>query len=320
MAATDETNSIQQRVNDICNELYASGTKPSVRLVLSMLPDVKSTSTVHKYFANWKKELDANQQSLYNKLGFSSEFTQGFMKEISRFNIEGERYYKEQAFDANDQRDVALDELSAAEDRLYKQTAVLEQKESECTELQAELIKSHEKLKAELAKENESHSVIVAELRRQLTESQKDNKALATANETLRTDIAKSELKLEGNEKYVNEVKSQNNALVSENKDLQGKIAEDNKTLARQEATISGNDRLIKNLESTTSTAQKEALQANTERLSTHDSLEKSRLALDVSNSNLSSNRDRLTEANVSITELRKTIEEQSAVISKLTS
>ena len=320
MAATDETNSIQQRVNDICNELYASGTKPSVRLVLSMLPDVKSTSTVHKYFANWKKELDANQQSLYNKLGFSSEFTQGFMKEISRFNIEGERYYKEQAFDANDQRDVALDELSAAEDRLYKQTAVLEQKECECTELQAELIKSHEKLKAELAKENESHSVIVAELRRQLTESQKDNKALATANETLRTDIAKSELKLEGNEKYVNEVKSQNNALVSENKDLQGKIAEDNKTLARQEATISGNDRLIKNLESTTSTAQQEALQSNTERLSTHDSLEKSRLALDMSNSNLSSNRDRLTEANASITELRKTIEEQSAVISKLTS
>lgn len=320
MAAADESNSIQQRVNDICNELYAGGTKPSVRLVLSMLPNIKSTSTVHKYFANWKKELDANQQSLYDKLGFSSEFTQGFMKEITRFSVEAEQRYKEQALDSNDQRDVALDELRTAEDRLHKQTAVLEQKENECTELQAELIKAHEKLKTDLAKENESHNVIVAELRHQLTESQKDNKALASANETLRTDIAKSELKLEGNEKYVNEVKSQNNTLVSENKNLQTQRANDNKTLARQEATISGNDRLIKNLESTTETAQQEALKSNTERLSTLDSLERSRLALDTSSSDLASNKDRLTDANMSITALRKTIDEQSSVIAKLTS
>ncbi|MEY8216114.1 MAG: DNA-binding protein, partial [Colwellia sp.] len=76
MATSDRTGSIQERVNDICSELYADGTKPTVRLVRSMLSDVKSTSTVHKYFANWKKELEANQQSLYDKLGFSSEFTQ----------------------------------------------------------------------------------------------------------------------------------------------------------------------------------------------------------------------------------------------------
>ena len=35
-----ENLSTQDRVNQICNELYQKGTKPSVRLVLAELPDV----------------------------------------------------------------------------------------------------------------------------------------------------------------------------------------------------------------------------------------------------------------------------------------
>ena len=83
-----ENLSTQDRVNQICNELYQKGTKPSARLVLAELPDVSSTSTVHKYFSNWKREMEANQQSLYDRLGFSPDFTKSFMKEISRFAVE----------------------------------------------------------------------------------------------------------------------------------------------------------------------------------------------------------------------------------------
>ncbi|CCN86015.1 DNA-binding protein [Vibrio nigripulchritudo] len=252
--------SIQDRVTAICNELYAEGTKPSVRRVLSMLPDVSSTSTVHKYYANWKKELEANQQSLYDRLGFSSEFTQSFMKEITRFGVEAEQRYKEQSQDANDQRDQALEDLEKSEDKLYKQTAVLQQLEKEISELQSELVrvksdsktemeKQHTLAATNLEKERESHAAIVQELRIQLNDALEANKALTESNETIRTEAAKANLKLEGNEAYVNEVKEQNKALTTDNKALNAEIAHLNKTLAGQEATIHGDDKLIQSLQ-----------------------------------------------------------------------
>ncbi len=269
---TLDVNSIQDRVNSICNELYAKGTKPTVRLVLSMLPDVSSTSTVHKYFANWKKEIEANQQSLYDQLGFSSDFTQSFMKEITRFSVEAEQRYKEQAHDANDQRDLALEELQRSEDRLHKQSALIEQRDKEIKELQSELIKVQENLKAQLSQEQESNRVIVQELRQQLEAQTDETRTLTATNETLRTDIAKAELKLEGNQAYVEEVKTQNTALTSENKSLNGEITALNKQLASLEATISGNDKLIVSLEGslsdlkeTNQTLEKEKQQLNTD-------------------------------------------------------
>ncbi|WP_426577273.1 DNA-binding protein [Xenorhabdus stockiae] len=248
---TSDTNSIQEKVHTICNELYAKGMKPTVRMVLSMLPDVKSTSTVHKYFANWRKEVEANQQSLYDKLGFSSEFTQSFMKEITRFSVEAEQRYKEQALDANEQRDIALEELERNEERLYKQTALIEQRDKEIRELQSELRNVQEQNKSQLVQEQGSHRVIVQELRQQLDTQVEENRSLAASNESLRTEIAKAELRLEGNQEYVGEVKAQNTALLSENKALNSHITDLNKQLARFEATLAGNDKLMAQMEAT---------------------------------------------------------------------
>jgi len=313
------TGSIQERVNDVCNGLYADGTKPTVRLVRSILADVKSTSTVHKYFANWKNELEANQQSLYDKLGFSSEFTQGFMKEITRFSIEAEQRYKEQAHDAGEQRDVALDDLSASEERLYKQAAVVEQLENECKELQKELIKTGQASKAELAKQETANKVIVAELRQQLTDEKKENNTLLSSNENLRTEIAKSELRLEGNQQYVTEVKSRNSELIADNKELNTQFATSNKTLARLEATISGNEKLISSIEMSSKLAKEEASQSVSERKSLITSLDKTRSTLDSLNSDVASYKEQINNANMSALAFRKTIDEQSSVITKLT-
>jgi len=57
-------------------------------------------------------------------------------------------------------------------------------------------------------------------------------------NESQRTDIAKAELKLEGNEPYVQEVKEQNKAVVVDNKALNKTISELNMTQAGDEADI----------------------------------------------------------------------------------
>lgn len=71
-------------------------------------------------------------------------------------------------------------------------------------------------------------------------------------NEVLRTEVAKAELKLEGNEQYVLEVKEQNQAVNADNKALNQIVSELNRMLAGCEAAIKGNEKLIGQLESKT--------------------------------------------------------------------
>ncbi|MCS6271828.1 hypothetical protein G3489_19325 [Shewanella baltica] len=310
MTTTTEQSSIQDRVTAICNDLYAKGTKPSVRMVLSMLPDISSTSTVHKYFATWRKELEANQQSLYDKLGFSSEFTQSFMKEITRFGVEAEQRYKELSLDANEQRDLAIEDLGRSEERLHKQTALLEQKQKEVNELQKELLKIQENSKADLAKEQESNRVIVKELRTQLSDYQKTSKDLANTNETLRTDIAKAELKLEGNESYVQEVKEQNLALTASNNKLLAELAALNKVVARHEATEDGNNKLITNLEARHVEMQGALKQLEAERQNLISETAATRKDLEVVRSYLAETKDKLNTESTQLAELKSSMAE----------
>mgnify|MGYP006167928515 CR=1 FL=1 len=331
MATTAEQSRIQDRVNSICNELYAKGTKPSVRLVLSMLPDVSSTSTVHKYFANWRRELEANQQSLYDKLGFSSEFTQSFMKEITRFSVEAEQRYKELAQDANEQRDLALDDLTLSEERLYKQNAVLEQLEHNLAEInkeltavkadaKSELQKTVELSRAALEKEKETHAAVVAELRQQLAHANATVKSLTETNEGQRTELAKANLKLEGNQKYVDEVKAQNADLVSENKALSKELTNVNRTLAGQDATIAGNNKLISNLEETAKENLKALSAGDKERAALSEANQRISQELSSVTRSLAAANENLERSNATVSELRKIIDEQSTVIAKLTS
>ncbi|MDF4720801.1 hypothetical protein P3519_23275, partial [Vibrio parahaemolyticus] len=168
------TDRMQERVNEISNELYSKGEKVRVRVILTFLPDVSSTSTVHKYYANWRKELEANEKSLYDKLGFSSEFTQMFMKEISRFSVEAEQRYKGIADEANEQRDAAIEELAKIEDRLHKQNAVVEQQDKDITHLKSEMVQRESAFEAEVSKLEQSHSVLVSELRQRITQLEKE--------------------------------------------------------------------------------------------------------------------------------------------------
>ncbi|EGU46202.1 hypothetical protein VII00023_00810 [Vibrio ichthyoenteri ATCC 700023] len=229
------TDNTQERINEICNELYSKGEKVSVRVILTFLPDISSTSTVHKYYANWRKELEANEKSLYDKLGFSSEFTQMFMKEISRFSVEAEQRYKGMADEANEQRDMAIDELSKAEERLYKQNAVVEQQDKYIVRLKSESSQQLNHYEAEMSKIEQSHEVLTLELRQRITQLEKDLVDSTKANESLRTELAKSELKLESNQDYVDEVKAKQGQIEERNVSLQT----ENHDLAQQVTKLS---------------------------------------------------------------------------------
>jgi chromosome segregation ATPase len=277
-----------------------------------MLPDVSSTSTVHKYFATWKNEMDANSQSLYDKLGFSAEFTQGFMKEITRFGVQAEQRYKEQAIDANEQRDQALEDLERSEERTHKQFAVVEQQSKEIKELQTELITVKKNLEGELAKDKRAHEATVNELRQQLSKNADTSTSLLQQNETLRTEMAKAELKLEGNQEFVNEVKAQNTEYQIENKTLNKSVSDLNAILASQTATIKGNDKLVAQLETTANKLE-----------GANKTIEKENIKLTVEKTSLSQQANdfalKLSETTNIISELKSTMTEQSKVISTLT-
>lgn len=240
---------MQDRVNHICNEMYSKGVKPSVRLVLAELPDISSTSTVHKYFSKWKTEIEANQKSLYERMGFSPEFTKSFMQEISRFGVEAEQRYKERADDANDQKEQAISDLTKAEDKLHKQNAVVEQMEAQISTLKSELIDTKKEAEANIAQEQKANEATVNELRQQLAAALDEKNQLTTQNESLRTELAKAELKLESNQELVEEVKAKNEQYTSDTKELNKSIADMSKDIASKESTITGNEKLIKNLQ-----------------------------------------------------------------------
>ncbi len=234
---TMSANQLQDKVNAICNDLYAQGQKVSVRIVLSMMPEISSTSTIHKYYKQWKEELEANQKSLLEKMGFSEEFTRVFMSEITRHATEAERRYREIADDAKEQSSKAIEDLERAEERLHKQSALLEQRENQLKELQSELTQV-----------TKSQEAVVAELRQQIEELQSQGAERIETIERLRTDLAKKELQLENNQEIVDTVKEQNRSLTEQLTSANQQAVVQAKSITRFESIQEANQTLIDEL------------------------------------------------------------------------
>ena len=290
----------QNLTDNFCNELLRKGIKPTVSLVLEKLPN-SSRSTGHKYLKNWTDAQNKNKEEVFKKLGFSSEFTSSLLNEINRFNCHAEGRYKEQALDAIDQRDHALSDLQNSENKVNEQSNLIQQQEEKISVLQTEL-----------ATEHKSHESIIIEIRRQLTTSVADNKQLTIQNESLRTDITKSELKLESNQQLLDEIKSQNSHFISENKELNSTIAELNRELSSKESAITGNEMLILSLEKEQDKTGKQLISfdSNNSKLQTEIASIRNEL-VDV-NSKLSDEKDKLIQQVSINNELKSNFEEHT--------
>jgi chromosome segregation ATPase len=180
------------------------------------------------------------------------------------------------------------------------------------------LIKVQEQLKAQLANEQAAHKLVVGELRQQLTALDSDNKALLSSNELLRTEIAKAELRLEGNEALVSDVKERNVQLVDDNKALNKEIAEQAKKLASSESTISGHEKLILQLQSTQDQLQSRMAKIEDESSAVRAERNELRRDYDITTKALTEVKEKLAEERGVTTELKRTIEQNSSVIAKL--
>lgn len=240
----------KQQVFDVCEELFSKGQKPSVRLVLSLCDEIKSTSTVHKYFALWQDQLKANQAALFDKLGFSDSFQHMFMNEISRFSAEAEARHKQSAEDAIEQRNAAIDDLNRIEDKYLKQEALVDSLQSD----KRTLIKSSETTllthEAEIDKLESSNAARESELRQQILNLQEKLTSSNTNSENLRTELAKAKLKQESSTELVEQIKEQHEQIVSDKDELAAQLNLSNIKHARSESDLAASkEREQKHLE-----------------------------------------------------------------------
>ncbi|EJE8535841.1 DNA-binding protein [Vibrio vulnificus] len=299
-------NQMQDKVNAICNDLYAKGQKVSVRVVLSMMPEVSSTSTVHKYYKQWKEELEANQKSLLEKMGFSPEFTRVFMAEITRHATEAERRYREIADDAKEQSAKAIEDLERVEERLHKQTAVLEQKDN--------LIKT---LQAELAETKKTQEAVSAELRLQIDELTKTANEKAEVADRLRTELAKKELQLENNQQAAASITEENELLREQVKEKVEQMIEQAKAITRLESSLDAKTALLDELKQDKQSLSQKNQDLDAELRDLQQSRYSQQTSLNEAQSREQNAQTRIDDLVKAIAEAKATIAQQSATITR---
>ncbi|MEZ8329173.1 DNA-binding protein [Vibrio splendidus] len=242
---SEKSEAIKQQVFSVCDELFAANEKMSVRIVQGYLKEIKSSSTIHKYYAMWKDQKQANMDSLYNQVGLSDTFINTLMNEVTRFGAEAERRYKDQAKDALNQRNTAIEDLSDLDDKYFKQSDLVDSLNKTVSTLKSEATLMEQKHNDALDKQESTHKALEKELRAQITKLQDKHDVASNTSETLRTELAKANLKVESNSALVDQIKIQHSdvikardELVKQNSELTNQLATKTEKANNGESTI----------------------------------------------------------------------------------
>lgn len=304
-------NQLQTRVNEICNDLYSRGERVSVRIILSMMPNVSSTSTIHKYYKAWRDELDQSQKSLLDKLGFSPEFTRAFMTEITRHATEAEKRYREIADDARSQADEAIEELQKVEGFLIEQNKLLDTKDQQIESLKKQLADAikdgQQQLELQKATFESAHNERQVQLNELAAKCQEQEGTI----EQLRRDLVKAELKVDSSTELAETLKTQNAALTAENQQLNKNLNNNATLIATLESEANGNRTLIDQLQNSQASAV-----ANAEHWSKEASVLLARL--DKTQTSLDDATQKEKQARELLEESRRVQEAQQAAIHRL--
>lgn len=280
----DDT-SIKKKVFEICSSLHSQKQKVTVRLVLSLLPDVKSTSTVHKYHKQWKEEIEAKQELLLKEHGLSKEFQTAFFHEITRFSSEAKLKYEDHNQELMEERAIAVTGLAEAESTVAILTDQVEQMRAEIMELnqQSKLIDSEHNSALEI--QAASHTNKIETLEKQLKDSNVDKQALIELNELQRTSVAKMELQLES----VPELKETITSLSNEVKQSGLTNDESQRLIAKLQQQVVGANETIDSTSQRLDVALSSQKQVEQDLLDTRTNLTESKVTLATQTEKLSS-------------------------------
>ncbi|MEH6815328.1 MAG: hypothetical protein V7683_02130 [Pseudoalteromonas distincta] len=246
MSAKTTSLNHKKMIHELCNNLVKKGIEPNIPMLLSLIPEIKSTSTAHKHLLSWKTIRAQEQKEWFdNKFALSSNFAQTFMDELALKEKEAELRYKNQFNEANSQRLIAEQELS----QFKAEYEALSLKQV-ASETRIELLERQLMQSRELANENQENDAQYQKALEELTRTHSlAVKELDTQIEQLRTkNLSSSRL----NQELVEELTSQK-ALASESKALAQTLDERNeKLLLSNEALIKQNEKVNAELEDAT--------------------------------------------------------------------
>ncbi|GAB6035381.1 DNA-binding protein [Galenea microaerophila] len=229
------TAEIQQIVDQALDEMYAAGEKPTIRSLIERVGRdvISSTSTASKYKRSYEERRRAKEQQIFNKIGFSQDFTDAFIKEINRFQKNIENQWEE-AFNAIHSDNIELsEELKKMEVLLKEEREKVSQQTNDINALKQtikEQKRDFEYAFSELDK-NFNHRLSLAE---KGFENEITN--FKIRNEELSDKLKKCEFELESaKEALINaqvkmskleNIEAQNDVLIEENNKLKGKLSE----------------------------------------------------------------------------------------------
>ncbi|RYY74591.1 MAG: hypothetical protein EOO52_13585 [Gammaproteobacteria bacterium] len=190
---------------------------------MSCLPNVKSTSTVHRYYREWRDAQETKHWSKLEKMGgYSEEFTQAFVAEVTRLTASKKEHYEAKAEAACSDWALAVEELDRSEQQVLDLNIALEALNGELNDVRAA---ASEATKADAA--------TLQELRKQLEDLKNDNRRLSESNESLGREVAKAQATEEHNDRLLTELRSQRQSLVEELKTLSKEIADSRRDLTQ---------------------------------------------------------------------------------------
>lgn len=332
---------LQQRINDICDAAYARDEKLSTRIILAQLPDVSSSSTVHKYFKAWKESLNARQDALFEDDSIlSNDFKRSFSKELGRIAKAAESAYKQRALEAEQQVGDVITDLQLSEQKLETEQKKTGSQAERIAELEAALNQTkfeleqskelhskdldkhtqeinalNDKHSDELSKLNDTHLEHIEKLESEHSETVEQHKNstkqyessienLKGVESNLRSELAKSEVRVETKTQELQKVSDELSELETNMQKVKDELASEKTNSA-------------------THNAKREAVESELSKLEkSHTKLSKDYEALQIKYTILSANSSRLeTELKSSVTNietLKSSTESLSSEVSTL--
>lgn len=256
MTTAPHSETIQKEIDLICDKMIADKEKVSVRAVLAKFEGLSSVSQMHKYVTDWRNRTEAKEKELYDRLGFSSEFTKAFLNEITRFSAEAETRSAQSLSDMRRQLSDAIEDLEREERSREQYQTLAHQREKEITALEQQIetdTMSHQHEVDSLSKDQEhaiaqirgEYEARLSEVQKQLDSARTKNNELSGTVETLRRDLAQAQVKLE----QIPQLESTNTTLLSGSRELNEKVSDLKADLASMRKELEGKDRLIASLE-----------------------------------------------------------------------
>ena len=264
----------KKTIHDLCDKLKMKGVEPKITLLSSLMPEIKSTSTIHKHLLSWKAKTNQEKVEMFDrKFSLSSNFTQAFMDELQLKSTEAELSYKKQFKDANNQRLIAEQELAQFKSDFEALSLEKIANEIRLGQLEEQLLQSREQylaieIEAQQNKEAQNklvntHTLAVKELQIEVAQLSNKNNAHSRLNHELAEELTSMSALLSDSKALAETLEEENAKIHLTNEELHKQNVRTNAELNSATASLEAKQVEVNELTGIKATLEEELAELN---------------------------------------------------------